>query len=151
MRSRVLDVALATATLIGSAAGAMASPAVTAQSTLGASGLLLDGRGTATTRIVKVAAISFSTDASAGLMLTIASGALTKAGGTPVAFQVVLVARDGAAPSSGAFTTPSGSSYQVSTASASTVERDLYIMYRSAALQDPGAYAATIVLDAIDN
>jgi len=129
----------------------MAGSAVTAQSTLGASGLVLDGRGIATTRIVKVAAISFSTDTAAGLTLTIASGSLTKAGGTPVAFQVVLVARDAAAPSSGAFTTPSGSSYQVSTASPSTVERDLYIMYRAAALQDPGTYSATIDLDVFDN
>src|SRR5687768_14710462 len=103
MRARCIELTLAAAILTGSASAATAGAAVSAQSMLAASGLVLDGRGTATTRIVKVAEISFSTDTENGVTLTIASGSLTKAGGTPVAFQVAVVPRAATAPTSGAF------------------------------------------------
>jgi hypothetical protein len=151
MRARWIHLTVAAAMSLGFASTAFAGAAVSAQSTLAASGLVLDGRGTASTRIVKVAEITFSTDTQNGATLTIASGSLTKAGGTPVAFQVVVVARQATAPTSGAFTTPSGSSYGVYTSAAGVAERDLYIMYRASSLQDPGAYSASIDLDVIDN
>lgn len=151
MRDRVIELTLVAALLMGSGSAASAAAAVTAQSTVAASGLVLDGQGIASTRIVKVAVISFSTDAPNGVSLSISSGSLTKAGGTPVAFQVAVVDRDAVAPSSDAFTTPSGSAHVVSTAAAGVAERDLYIMYRAAALQDPGAYSASINLDVVDN
>jgi hypothetical protein len=151
MRARAIDLTLAAAILIGSTAAAMASAAVTAQGTLGASGLVLDGRGIASTRIVKVAEISFSTDSQNGVTLSIVSSSLIKAGATPVPFQVVVVPRDATVPTSTAFTTLSGNPYLVLTSSAGVAERDLYIMYRTAALQDPGPYSASIDLDVVDN
>ena len=151
MRVRAFDLAVAATILIGSTAVAMADAAVAIHSTLGANGLVLDGAGSSSTRIVKVAELSVSTDDADGFALSITSGSLTRAGGTPITFQVVLVERGAGAPSSGSFTTSSGDSFQVSTTSAGTVERDLYIKYRAAALQDPGAYTAAIHLDVVDN
>jgi hypothetical protein len=130
----------------------LASSAVTAQRAAGATGLDLEGRGSASTHIVKIAEVSLTTDSGRGFTVTITSGSLGKAdGSTPVAFQVVLVDRDALAPSAAAFTNPSGTSYLFPTTSAGPVEKDLYIKYASAALQDPGSYASSVEIDIVDN
>jgi hypothetical protein len=129
----------------------LAAPSVVAQSTAGATNLGLDGRGSASTHIVKVADLSLSTDAADGFTLSITSGSLTKAGGAPVAFQVALVDDNAAAPSASAFTTASGGSYMFATVAAAVIAKDLYIKYTPAPLQDPGAYAASIDIDIVDN
>ena len=129
-----------------------ASPMVSAQSTANASTLAMDEHGVAATRVVKIANVVVSTTSSRGLTLSISSAKLSKSdGSTPVPFQVALVDHAAAAPSLAAFTTPSGATYTFSTATAGTVQRDLYIRYRLAPLQDPGSYAASINLDATDN
>ncbi len=143
--------AAAAAVVLGSVATAMASPSVTAHGTLNSNGLLLDGRGTTSTRIVKVAEVSAAADSPDGLTLSVSSGSLTKGSGTPIAFQVVLVARDAMAPSSGSFLTPTAGVLTSSSSAAGTVELDLYIKYRAASLQDPGFYAATVDFDVVDN
>jgi hypothetical protein len=129
-----------------------ASSAVTVQSAAGATSLELDGRGSASTHIVKIAELSLTTDAAVGLTVTITSGSLAKAdGSTPVSFRIVLADRDAPAPSSAAFTTPSGTPYVLSTSAAGSVAKDVYIKYTPAALQDPGSYAASVAIDVVDN
>jgi hypothetical protein len=142
---------LAAALPLGAPSPVFAAPSVTAQSTAGATNLGLDGQGNASTHIVKVADVSLSTDAANGFTVSITSGSLTKAGGTPVAFQVALVDDNAAAPSAAAFTAASGSSYTFATGAAAAVARDLYIKYTPAPFQDPGAYAASIDIDIVDN
>jgi hypothetical protein len=149
--SSARSVSLAAALLLGTPSLAFATPSVTVQATAGAITLGLDGEGNASTHIVKVADLSVSTDAASGLTVSITSGSLTKPGGTPVAFQVALADDNAAAPSAAAFTTSSGASLLLVTGAASTIARDLYIKYTPAPLQDPGAYAATIEIDVIDN
>lgn len=130
----------------------LAAPSVSAQATALAIGLALDGVGSASTHIVKIADVSASTAASSGFTLSVSSGYLTKADGrTPVAFQVALVAAGASAPSSSAFTTPTGTPYTFSTGSAGAVDEVLYIKYTPAALQDPGTYSAVVDLDVRDN
>jgi hypothetical protein len=145
------SICLVAALALSASAPAFAAPSVTAQSVAGATNLALDGVGTAVTHIVKVADLSLSTDASSGLTVWITSGSMTKVGGTPVAFQVALVDDGAAPPASGAFTTASGASATFATLGPATVAKDLYIKYTPAALQDPGAYAASIHINAVDN
>lgn len=111
----------------------------------------LDGEGSATTHIVKVADISISTDYSGGLTLSLTSGSLTKSEGSDISFQVTTVANDDSAPSSSAFTTPSGNTYTYVTQAAGAESRDVYILYTPATLQDPGNYGATINISVVDN
>jgi hypothetical protein len=140
------------AVLVLGAGPAVASSAVTVQSTAGATSLELDGRGGASTHIVKIAEVSLTTDAAAGLAAAITSGSLTKVdGSTPVPFRVVLVDRDASPPPSSAFTTPPGTPYLFSTSAAGSVEKDAYIKYTPGALQDPGSYAASVEIDVVDN
>jgi len=139
---------LAAALALGAPAPALATSSLTAQPSGGATTLGLDGEGTARMHIVKVAELSLSTDANAGLTVSVASGSLTKDGGTPVAFQVALVDRDAIPPSSSAFSAMSGA---LVTFAAGTVAKDLYIKYTPALLQDPGAYAASIDIHVADN
>jgi hypothetical protein len=142
---------LAAALALGGTGVARATPAIIVASSAGAVGLTLDGQGSSSTRIVKVAGLSLSTDAASGLTVSITSGALTRPGGTSITFQVTLVDHDASPPALGAFTVASGSPYLFSTGGAATVEKDLYIKYTPARLQDPGGYAAAIDLDVIDN
>ena len=130
---------------------ASASSSVTTQAVAQATALELDGTGSATVHIVRIADVVADTNSPNGCTLSISSGSLTKAGGQPVAFQVALVDHDAAAPSAGAFTIASGSTYTWITSSAASAEKDLYILYRPAALQDPGAYSASVVLEIADN
>jgi hypothetical protein len=110
----------------------------------------MDGGGSAATHIVKVAAVMVSGAGPSGFTLSLRSGRLTKSGGTAIPFQVALVEHDAMAPVSSVFATPSGAVYIV-TVGPGTFSKDLYIKYRSASLQDPGAYSASIELDVVDN
>jgi len=122
-----------------------ALPAVTATAAAGVLNLDLDGEGSASTHIVKVADLSLSDGGANGIEVTISSGSLTKAGGEPVAFQVAVVERGAAQPSSGDFTAVSGSF-----STGASAEKDLYIKYLPASLQDPGVYAADIDIHVSD-
>jgi hypothetical protein len=142
---------LAALLALGCPALALAAPELAVSATAGASNLTMDGAGSSSTRIVKIADLSLSTDDEQGLTLSVSSGSLTKAGGSPVPFQVALVADEAAAPSAAAFTTSSGGTLFHSTGGAGSLGLDLYIKYRSANLQDPGAYSASIDLGVVDN
>lgn len=137
--------------VMASPLAALALPELVVSSASGANNLTMDGAGSSNTRIVKVADLSLSTDASQGFTLSVTSGSLTKAGGNPIPFQVALVADEGAPPSAAAFTVPSGSTLFFSTSDAGSTQKDLYIKYRSADLQDPGTYSASIDLSIADN
>ncbi|MBA3463590.1 MAG: hypothetical protein H0T46_26775 [Deltaproteobacteria bacterium] len=138
--------------LAATTAMASATPALIASSTGNPGALVMDGEGTSSTRIVKIATLTLSTDDGDGLTVSITSGSLTKADGrTPVPFQVVLVASGASAPVSGEFTTPSPTTYTWSNGGTGEVEMDLYIKYTSASLQDPGAYSASVDLVVVDN
>ncbi|GBO53303.1 hypothetical protein APA_1210 [Pseudanabaena sp. lw0831] len=54
-------------------------------------------------------------------------------------------------PSSGDFTVASGNNYTFLTNQAGSQNRDLYILYTSASLQDPGTYIANITILIADN
>lgn len=147
-----MRIGLTAACVLASSTVALATPSVTATATSGATVLVLDGEGSATTHVVKIADVSLWTDAAAGLTVSISSGSLTKADGrTPIPFQVLLVDDGAAAPAAAAFTTPSGTTYTWSSTSAGSFERDLYIKYTPASLQDPGAYTASVDLSVVDN
>ena len=151
--SRVLIMSAVALGLVAAASGlAHAVPSVTAAATAGASGLDLDGEGSSGQHIVKVADLSASTTGENGFTVSISSGSLANTdSATSVPFQVTLVADGAAAPSAANFTIPSGNSYAWVTASSGSAARDLYILYTPAALQDPGAYSASVDLSIIDN
>lgn len=131
---------------------AFSLPAITASTTSVASNLILDGEGSASTHIVKVANFDLSTDDSDGLTLTINFESLTKSGGeTPIPFQVTTVAAGSGAPSASDFPVSPDSNYTVSTSSAGASSKHLYIKYTPAAVQDPGAYNTSISLVVKDN
>src|SRR5512141_2656379 len=129
------------ALLCGLYVPADASSSVMASQVAQATALELDGTGNATVHIVRVADVLATTNSANGFTLSISSGSLTKTGGQPVAFQVALVDHDTAAPSASSFTTNSGASYTLITSGAASTDKDLYIKYRSATLQDPGSYS----------
>jgi len=139
------------ALLCGLYGPANASSSVMTSQVAQATALELDGTGSATVHIVRVADIVAMTNSANGFTLSISSGSLTKAGGQPVAFQVALVDHDTPPPTTSSFTTSSGTTYILITSGAVSTDKDLYIRYRSATLQDPGAYSAGIVLDIADN
>ncbi|MBC6436366.1 hypothetical protein FM036_46705 [Nostoc sp. HG1] len=116
--------------------------------TAGATALDLDGDGTTpTAHIVQVADLTIGTNNEQGYTLTATAGSLAKAGGTSIAYQVTSVANGEAAPAIGDF---SAGNYTVGTTAAGETLTDLYIKYTPAALQDAGAYAATITLNVVD-
>jgi hypothetical protein len=123
---------------------------VSVQAISGVSALDLDGEGSAALHIVKVARVSLFTDGLEGLTLAIAPAGLGKAdGSTSIELQVVVVARDAAAPSAAAFTSPAGAIYTLVLPTGSS-ERDLYIKYLPRVRQDPGSYNASIMLAVSD-
>lgn len=131
---------------------AFSLPAITSSTTSVASNLTLDGEGSASTRIVKVANLELSTDDSDGFTLIISSESLTKSGSeTPIPFQVTTVAAGSGSPSASDFPVSPGSNYTVSTTSAGSSSKELYIKYTPAALQDPGSYSTSISLVVTDN
>lgn len=134
-----------------SLSGAVTSTlAITASATAGATLLDLDGDGAAGQHIVKVADLAISTNNEQGYELTASSGNLTKVNGTSIAYQVTSVVDADPTPESGDFTVASGSNYVVTTGAAGAANKDLYIMYTPAALQDPGTYTGTISLTVAD-
>lgn len=146
--------------LAASTSVAGATPSVTVSPVAGAGALVLDGQGSATTRIVKLADVSLSTTSLGGFTVSISSGTLSKPDGrTPIPFQVVLVNNGAAAPLASAFTTPSGSTYTFCASLTCTgvgwllaaSEKDLFIKYTPAALQDPGTYGASVDINIVDN
>jgi hypothetical protein len=140
---------LALLLLAAATAPAYATSSITATGSV--TNLTLDGGGSSTTHIVKVADLTMSTDGGLGFAVSISSGTLTKPGGAPIAFKVALVDDGAAPPASTAFTTPSGMSITFATTTAGSVLKDLYILYQSANVQDPGDYSASIVCDITDN
>lgn len=131
---------------------AFSLPAIISSTTSVASNLTLDGEGSASTHIVKVANLELSTDDTDGFTLTISSQSLTKSGGeTPIPFQVTTVAAGSGSPSASDFLVSPGSNYTVSTTSAGSSSKEMYIKYTPAALQDPGAYNTSISLIVTDN
>lgn len=133
------------------ASPALALPTLTTSPTSDTSNLNLAGEGSTRTHIVKVADLSFSTDSANGLTLEVTSDAMTKFSGTDIDFQVITVADNASKPSQGDFTVPSGSTYTYTTSVAGSENRDLYILYTPATLQDPGNYAGIITVSVIDN
>jgi hypothetical protein len=128
-----------------------ATPAVTASPSSMASLLPLEGQGSTTAHIIKVATLNLSTDHTSGYTLMVTSGDITKTGGTPIAFQVTTVPANSAAPSAGAFAIPTSNIYLLTTSTSGTEDRDLYIRYTPGSLQDPGAYSGNISLTITDN
>jgi hypothetical protein len=116
-----------------------------------ATSLNLDGEGSATTHIIKVSDITFSTDNSTGLTLTLTSDSFNKVDGANIDFQVTTVENDAIAPSGAAFTVPSGDNYTYVTETSGTESRDVYLRYTPNALQDPGNYSASIQVSVVDN
>jgi hypothetical protein len=110
----------------------------------------MEGAGSSSLHIVKVADLSLSTDDVDGFILSVSSGNLTKTGGASVPFQVLVVAHGAATPTAGDFTVASGDTLPHMTSNAGAVEVDLYIKYQSANLQDPGPYSASISLSILD-
>lgn len=129
----------------------LALPAVTTTPTSDAGNLLLDGQGTATTQVVKVATLTLSTDSPNGYTVFVSSGNVAKLDATSIPFQVTIVDAGSSSPGEGAFTVASGNNYTLSTSQANTANKDLYIRYTPAALQDPGSYSASILLTIVDN
>jgi hypothetical protein len=123
------------------------SLAITSTPTAAASTLDLSGGE----KLVKVADLAIGTNNEQGLTLSATSGDLTKAGGTAIAFQVHTVADGAGAPIAGAFVVASGTDYDVGSLAAGAFDRDVYILYTPAALQDPGAYSGSISLTVTDN
>jgi hypothetical protein len=131
---------------------AFSLPAIIISSTTSdASNLILDGKGSASTHIVKIANLALSTDGTHGFTLTISAQSLTKSSGeTPISFQVTTVPAGDPPPNNSDFSI-SPSPYTVSTTSAGSSSKDMYIKYTPAPLQDPGAYNSSISLVITDN
>lgn len=130
---------------------AVAVPTLTTNATATAGQLDLDGEGSASTHVVKVADIVLSTDSASGLTLTISSGDIDRIDGQPIPFQVTTVANNASPPTNGDFSTPSGNDYMYATGAAGTENRDVYIRYTPLPFQDPGSYAGPIDLSVTDN
>lgn len=124
--------------------------AISSAPTATASALPLDGAAAGSAQIVKVSALSIGTNNEQGLTLTATSGNLvsTGGGGTAIPFQVTSVAAAATAPTT--FAVASGTDYTASSSAAGAFDRDLYIKYTPAALQDPDTYGATINLSVAD-
>ncbi|MBE9108179.1 hypothetical protein IQ273_01930 [Nodosilinea sp. LEGE 07298] len=138
-------------TVVSIAQPAIGLPSLSTSTTAISTSLDLDGEGSASMHIVKIADISISTDYSSGLTLMLTSGSLTKVDGSDILFKITTVANDESAPSSSAFDVPSGDTYTYSTQAAGSENRDVYILYTPSALQDPGSYGATINISVFDN
>lgn len=125
---------------------------IEATDTAAAATLPLDGAAAGVQQIVKVADILMSTNNDEGIMLTATSGSLNTAGagGDPIAFQVAVV-EDAAAAVGATFTVPSGTNVTDGLSNTEgSFNKDLYIMYTPAALQDPGTYTGSIGLTVAD-
>jgi hypothetical protein len=130
---------------------AWASPTVASTPTAGAAALDLDGEGSSAIHITQVADVTFSTANASGCTLTVSSGNIVKTGGLDITYKVTSVASAAAPPTAGDFTIPSGNNYTFSIATATSSDRDIYVMYTSRTVQDPGTYNESILLTVADN
>lgn len=134
------------------AQGALAASSATAVATSQAASLPLDGEGSSTERIVKVADVQITADGTLGFTLTVTSGSLGKSDGlTPIPFQVVTVAQGASAPTAASFTAPAGEAHTYISPTPGNTTRELYVRYTAATLQDPGAYSASVSVTIADN
>lgn len=130
---------------------AFALPTLTTTPSSHASNLTLDGEGSASSRIVKVATLTASTANLTGFTLTVSSGSIGKSGGTSISFQVVTVDSGDPPPTAAEFTVSTGNNYEYTTNLAGSENRDLYIYYTPGTLQDPGGYDGSILINISDN
>jgi len=141
--------ALADSVTLGGTVNSISS--VTSTATAGASGLSLSGEGTATPDVVtKVADMALTSNNSEGVTLSAsADGDLTN-GTDSLAYQVLIVADEGAAPAATEFSANNTSEDVTDFDGNGESARDLYIEYDAPALLDPGNYAATITVTVTD-
>lgn len=121
--------------------------------TADAGNLPLGGAAAGNQQIVQVADLGINTNNEQGYTLTVTSGDLTKSGGTAISYQTTTTAT-GVSAVTGDFTVASGTDYTFNTSAANasgTGDRDLWIQYTPAALQDPGSYTGTITVTVADN
>ena len=131
---------------------AVAESSVSVNVMSSASSLPLNGEVNATTRVVKVSNLTLATDSNKGFTVTISSSNLTKASqNTPISYQVMTVVSGDNPPSSGDFTVASSNNYTFATNQAGSKNRDLYVLYTFASLQDPGTYISNITILIADN
>jgi hypothetical protein len=127
------------------------SPSLSTVATTISTTLPLDGEGSASTHIIKVADVAISTDNSTGLTLRVTSGSLPKLNGPDIPFQVTTVRSGDIAPSSGHFTDASGHTHTYGRYTDGSENRDVYILYTPNALQDPGIYRTSIQVSVVNN
>jgi hypothetical protein len=102
-------------------------------------------------KVAIVATVAIDTNNSTGYTMTATDGDMVNGTATtPIAYQVTSVAAGAAAPAAGVFA-PTYTYASNAANAAATGGRDLYVAYTPAALQDPGAYTATITLAVTDN
>lgn len=131
---------------------AFAIPNISNSITSLASSLPFDSKDGSTTHIIKISTLALSTNSSKGFTVTISSGSITKAEKrTPIAYHVTTLPSGTNAPSSADFSVASGNNYTFSTNQAGSQNRDLYIFYTPAQMQDPGTYSANIIISIVDN
>jgi hypothetical protein len=109
--------------------------------------------GTTGEKIVKIADLTMSTNNEQGLLLTVTSansGSLVKAGGTSISFLLNAVNDAATAPATGDFSAGSGATYTTGSTAAGDANKDLYMKYTPATLQDPGEYTDTLTLTVTD-
>lgn len=123
----------------------------TATGTAGA--LPLDGGAAGNQQIVQVADLGINTNNEQGYTLTVTSGDLTKSGGTAISYQTTTTAT-GISAVTGDFAVASGTDHTFATSAANASgsgDRDLWIQYTPASLQDPGSYTGAITVTVADN
>ena len=117
--------------------------AMTATATAGATSLDMSPG----VHIVKVGDLTMGTNNEAGLTLTNSSGQLTSSGASAINFSTATVGDEDEAPVSGDFS--GGGSFD--TIVGGFFERDLYVIYAPASLQNAGTYTGQIDLTVTDN
>lgn len=121
--------------------------------TVTAGSLPLDGAAANNQQIVQVADLGINTNNEQGYTLTVTSGDLTKSGGTAISYQTTTTAT-GVSAVTGDFTVASGLDHTFATSAANAAasgDRDLWVQYTPAALQDPGSYTGAITVTVADN
>lgn len=117
-----------------------------------ATSLDLKGDGTPSASYVsKVADVNISTNNSSGATVTATFGNLVNPDGTtPIPVEVSAV-DDGASAPSATGNAVNNTNYTFGSNAAGSVDKDLYIKFTPAALQDPNTYESTLTLNVADN
>ncbi|MEY2978722.1 MAG: hypothetical protein ACO3NK_03840 [Prochlorotrichaceae cyanobacterium] len=129
----------------------LANPSITLSPTSIAGNLDLDGEGSASSHIVKVADLEFSTTNQSGCTLNVTSGRITKVNGEDIDYQITTVADGSSAPAQNDFTVSSGDNYTLVVNDTSLISRDVYILYTPGIFQDPGLYSSSVNVSVSDN